>query len=143
MATLTNRLTGGALIGLAGLHVAWGLGSAVPFADRSQLADAVVGTKEVPPPSACFAVAAALAAGSALVLNVPTLPPLLRRSGLLAMAGAFGARAMLGFVGRTEVISPGSTSDRFVSLDRQLYAPLCVGLTIGSLAEVVGRGCNR
>jgi Protein of unknown function (DUF3995) len=143
LSTLTNRLTSGALIGLAGLHVAWGLGSALPFPERSQLADSVVGTKEVPPPLACFTVAAALVAGSALVLNVPTLPPPLRRSGLIAMAGAFGARATLGFVGKTEVISPGSTSDRFVSLDRKCYAPLCVGLAMGSLAEVVSQGSDR
>jgi Protein of unknown function (DUF3995) len=134
--TLTNRLTSAALIGLAGLHVAWGLGSALPFAERGQLADSVVGTKEVPPPLACFTVAAALAAGSALVLNVPMLPSSLRRSGLIAMAGAFGVRAILGFAGNTDVILPGSTSDRFVSLDRQFYAPLCVGLAIGSLTAL-------
>jgi hypothetical protein len=133
---LTTRLTSGALISLAGLHVAWGLGSAFPFSDRSQLADSVVGTKEVPSPLACFTVAAALAAGGALVQGVPRVPSPLRRCGLLAMAGVFGVRGTFGFFGKTDLMAPGSTSPRFRHLDRRVYAPLCIGLALGALTAL-------
>jgi hypothetical protein len=131
---MTNGLTGGTLFALAGLHVAWGLGSPLPFVDSETLADAVVGTKEVPPPSACVAVAAALAVGGAMVIGVPVAPAPLRRVGLLVMAGVFAVRAGLGFAGRTELVSPGSSSVRFKRLDQILYSPLCAALAAGSVA---------
>jgi hypothetical protein len=51
----TDGVTATALVMLAALHVAWGRGSAVPFADREQLADAVIGRRTVPEPVACYA----------------------------------------------------------------------------------------
>ena len=68
------RLTSCLLTALAVLHAAWGLGSAFPFRSRTELADAVVGSSVVPPPMACFAVAGALATGTALVADVMPLP---------------------------------------------------------------------
>lgn len=132
---ITARLTGGVLAALAALHLTWGFGSSFPFRSRRELADAVVGSSAVPPPMACFAVAGALTTGAALVTNVVPLPQSLRRSSLLGMAGVLGFRSALGFTGKTALISPGSNSERFVRLDRRVYAPLCLGLSIGSLVS--------
>jgi hypothetical protein len=89
---ITARLTGGVLAALAVLHLGWGLGSAFPFRSRRELADAVVGSSRVPPPTACFAVAGALATGTALVVKVIPLPPPVRRESLFGMAAVFGVR---------------------------------------------------
>jgi hypothetical protein len=132
----TARLTGGVLAAVALLHVAWGLGSAFPFRSRRQLADAVIGSPLVPPASACFAVAGALATGAALVTDVIPVRPRLRRAALVGMAGVFAARGVLGFWGKTAMVSPGSRSDRFVRLDRRIYAPVCLGVSIGSVVSM-------
>jgi uncharacterized protein DUF3995 len=134
MSSMSDRLTALTLAGLAGLHVAWGLGSTVPFGDRDQLADSVVGSAAVPGAAACFAVATALGTGAALVSNVPRVAAMPRRAGLLGMAAIFGARGGLGLIGRTDIVSPGSASDRFRQLDRRFYAPLCLVLAAGALA---------
>ena len=52
---------------------------------------------------------------------------------LRAMAALLGVRGALGLLGKTEVVSPGSSSERFLRLDRQIYSPLCVALSLGSL----------
>lgn len=117
------------LAGLSGLHVAWAVGSAAPFRDRGTLADAVVGTEEFPPPAACIGVATALAAGAALATEKLPLAPSLRRLGLRSMAAVLVGRGVLGLLGKTELVSPGSNSARFLRLDRRIYAPLCVLLS--------------
>ncbi len=127
-------LTAGVLAVLSALHVAWGFGAAFPLRSRDELADAVVGTVVVPPPIACLAVAGALATGAALAANVAPVPPGVRRSALGVMAGVFGLRGALGFLGKTDLVSPGSNSERFLHLDRRLYAPLCLALSLGTLA---------
>jgi hypothetical protein len=134
MSALAKRATGGTLLALAGLHVAWGCGSAFPFKSGQDLAEAVVGGQEVPPPTACFAVAAALLLGGVLVHDVPHTPDALRRTGLLAMAGVFGTRAALGWAGKTDLVSPGSNSARFRRLDKRMYSPLCAALAAGSVS---------
>ena len=130
------RLTGGALAALAALHLAWGWGSAFPFRTRDELAEAVVGSARVPPPPACFAVAGVLATGAALVTEVVPLPARVHRASLLGMATVFGVRSALGFSGRTALLSPGSDSERFVRLDRSVYAPICLALSIGTVASM-------
>ena len=58
-------LTGAAgLATAAGLHAAWATGSSWPATDRTRLADSVAGTPAMPEPSACWAVAATLAAAA-------------------------------------------------------------------------------
>lgn len=136
----TVAATGGTLAGLAVLHGLWGRGSSFPFRTREALADAVVGGPSVPPPAACFAVAGALATGSALVADVAPVPRGVRRTALLGMAGILAGRSLLGFAGRTAVVSPASRSATFVRLDRWCYAPLCLALAGGSL---VARGRSR
>jgi hypothetical protein len=138
---IAARLTGAVLAALAVLHLAWGVGSAFPFRSRRDLADAVVGSSRVPPPTACIAVAAALATGTALVVNVIPLPPPVRRASLVGMAAIFGARSALGFSGKTALVSPGSDSERFIRLDQRIYAPICLGLSVGSVVSM-GRPCT-
>jgi Protein of unknown function (DUF3995) len=131
--------TAGGLAGIAALHVAWGRGSSFPFATRPELADAVIGTEEVPSAGACYTVATGLLAGAGLVLNTPPIPAGLRRTGLLIMSGVFGVRASLGWLGRTDLVSPGSESTRFRRLDRRVYSPLCAALAAGSLRAFSAR----
>lgn len=134
MVRITARITAGVLAGLSALHLAWGFGASFPFRQREELADAVVGTTDVPPPLACFAVAGALATGAALAAGVAPVGPGLRRSALVVMAGVLGLRGGLGLMGRTDVVSPGSNSERFLRLDRRVYAPLCLALALGCVA---------
>jgi hypothetical protein len=127
-------LTSAALAGIAAVHVAWGLGSSFPFATRAALADAVVGSA-VPSGPACYAVAAALAAASALVADVPVGPAHVRRLGRGVVGGVLAVRGFVGLAGRTSALSAGSTSPRFRRLDRCLYSPLCVALAVGAISR--------
>ncbi|MGO9877181.1 MAG: DUF3995 domain-containing protein [Acidimicrobiia bacterium] len=128
-------LTSATLAGIAAVHVAWGLGSPFPFASREDLADAVIGSRAVPSAHACYAVAAALAAASALVCDVPVGPRRVRRLGRRVVGGVLAVRGFAGLAGRTDVLSPGSTSPRFRRLDRRVYSPLCVALAFGAIAQ--------
>ena len=121
---------------MSALHVAWGSGSSFPFASRGDLADAVIGSDTVPSPPACYAVAAALAAGSTLLIDAIPMPERVRRAGLGGLSLTLGGRAMLGWFGQTEKVSPGSNSVRFRRLDRRVYAPTCAALAAGALAAV-------
>lgn len=132
---ITRRVTVGVLGTLSALHVAWGFGSSFPFRSRDELADAVVGTADVPRPAACFAVAGALGTGAALVANVAPVPLRVRRPAIVVMACVLGLRGALGLIGKTAVVARGSNSERFVRLDRRMYAPLCLALSLGSLAS--------
>jgi hypothetical protein len=134
VARIAAGLTAGVLAVVSALHVAWGFGASIPFRSRDELADALVGTTVVPPPMSCFVVAGALAAGAALAANVAPVAPDLRQSVLGVMAGVFGLRGALGLLGKTDVVSPGGNSERFLRLDRRLYAPLCLALSVGTLA---------
>jgi hypothetical protein len=131
--TRSRVATAAALGALAGLHVAWGLGSSFPFRDADELADAVVGRRAVPPPGACFAVAGALLAATALVADVGGLPRSVQRLGVGGVAAVLATRAALGFAGRTDLAVPGSASPRFRRLDRGVYSPLCLALAAGAL----------
>jgi hypothetical protein len=129
----TARFTSSALASLAILHVAWGLGSTFPFRTRRKLADAVIGSSRVPPPLACFVVAGALATGAGLVSDAIRTPSPIRRLSLFFMGASFAVRGALGFTGRTSMVSPGSDSATFLRLDRQVYSPLCLLLSVGSI----------
>jgi hypothetical protein len=115
----------------------------VPFGARDDLADAVIGGRDVPSPVACLAVGVALLGGAALVSDRPHLADLPRRVGLLGMAAVLSVRGGLGIAGRTDLLSPGSTSARFRRLDRRVYAPLCLGLAAGALRASVRDGGDR
>ena len=128
-------VTATTLLGVAGLHVAWGLGSSFPFSARADVAEAVVGRRNVPPPGACYAVAGALTAAAALVADVPGLPRGVQRLGVTSVAAVLATRAALGFAGRTDLASPGSVSTRFRRLDRRVYSPLCLALAAGAFSS--------
>jgi Protein of unknown function (DUF3995) len=132
---LTAKLTASILTALSALHLAWAFGSSFPFRSRAELADAIVGTSDVPPPSACLAVAGALAATAALLAEVVPLAPSVRRTAIRGAASVLGFRGALGLMGKTEMLAPGSNSERFVRLDRRIYAPLCLVVSIGCLAS--------
>jgi len=139
MARISRHLTAGTLLGLAGLHAAWGSGRAIPFTDQATLTEAVVGSRRMPSPASCFAVATALVAAAGLVELSPTVP--VARVGALGVATVLGVRGTLGLAGRTDLVSPGSTSTRFRRLDRRLYSPLCLALSAGALeAAFADRG---
>ena len=123
-----TRTAAAGLGALAGLHVAWGLGASWPLGDRATLADAVIGRADVPPAAACWGVAGALGAAAEFVAERPRTRPRLRRVGAAGVVLALTGRGLLGLAGRTDVVSPGSSSARFRELDRRRYSPLCIVL---------------
>jgi hypothetical protein len=132
MRRLTQIATATVLGGIAVLHVAWGTGSTFPFASRKQLNDTVIGRQATPSPAACYGVAGLLAAAGALVAGLPARDSLLRRAGVCTVTAALGARAALGFAGKTDLVSPKSVSPRFRQMDRRVFAPLCLALAVGA-----------
>lgn len=119
--------------GRGGAHALWGVGSSWPFADRSALADAVAGTPEPPATRECFTVAALLLVAAGLVADVMPVGETTRRSGVLGVAVVLAGRGVAGVTGRTASIVPWTPSERFVSLDRRYYGPLCLLLAAGAL----------
>jgi len=130
------RLTAGALVGIAGVHVAWGRGSSFPFATTTDLTDAVVGNDVVPSPGACFAVAGLLGVAAAAVAGVPRRDGRVRRLVVIGTASVLAARAAFGFAGRTDALVPGSSSARFRRNDRRVFAPRCAALATGALLSL-------
>ena len=119
-----------AVIGLAGasaVHAAWAKGSSFPAADEGKLADAVIGRTSMPSALACTAVATLLGSAAALVAGAPA-PRGKRRLGVATVSAALLSRGALGLTGKTPV-----ASERFRSLDRRLYGPVCLALGAASL----------
>jgi hypothetical protein len=129
-----RRASAVAFLGLAALHVAWGAGSSWPLADRAALADAVVGRDEVPGPGACMTVASALSVAAGLVGRRPRRWTRLHLAGVTGVVTVLAGRGLLGLTGRTDIVSPGSTSERFRRSDRRYYAPLALALAAVSAA---------
>ena len=107
------------------------MGSSFPFRTRDELADSVVGTKEVPSPAACVAVASALVASALIVRGALPIPARIRRIALRVVSSVLAARGVAGALGRTSMLSPGSDSPTFNRLDKRLYSPLCLWLAAG------------
>ena len=128
--------TATALLGIGVLHAMWGRGSTFPFADREQLNDTVIGRDATPSPAACYAVAGLLVTAGALVAGVPSRSSRIRRLGVGTVAAVLGARAALGFAGRTDLVSPGSVSEKFRDTDRHYLAPLCLALASGACCSL-------
>ena len=138
MRRLASAATVTTLAGIAALHALWGSGSTLPFAGREQFNDTVIGGRATPSPAACYGVAGLLAAASALVGGLPRPESRLRRAGVCTVAAVLGARAALGFSGRTELVSRGSSSEHFREIDRRIYSPLCLALAIGAASSLRG-----
>jgi hypothetical protein len=133
---IVRAATSATLAAIAGVHVAWAGGSSFPFTDRDELADAVAGRESNPSPGACLAVAGLLTAASALVAGAPIAPRAVRRLGVATVAGVLATRGLAGLSGRTDALSPGSTSVRFRRLDRMFYSPLCLALAAGAASTL-------
>lgn len=114
-------------MGIAGLHALWGGGSAWPATDRTALADAVAGTEEMPPASACYAVTGALLAAAALVAGAGNDNGLLRL-GRRGVAAVLLLRGVIGVTGSTGLLVSWAPSAHFQTLDRRYYGPLCLAL---------------
>lgn len=130
----STRTASAALLAIGGLHVLWATGSRWPLPDREQFAETIAGRPagKAPGPAACLAVAGLLTTAAALVGGRPRTAPAVSRIGSAGVVAVLGTRGALGLAGRTDVIAPGSTSERFRELDRRIYAPLC--LAIAALA---------
>jgi len=57
----------------------------------------------------------------------------LRRLGAGGVIAVLTTRGAFGLAGRTDLLSPGSTSEDFRRLDRRFYSPLCLALAALSL----------
>lgn len=132
MIKVVRAVTSTSLAGIAAVHVAWGVGSSFPFSTRAELADAVIGTEEVPPPAACFAVAGLLFVAAGVVAGRPRSQPRLRRMACVGASSVLALRGGVGLSGHTDALSPGSNSQRFLELDRRVYSPLCLALAAGT-----------
>ena len=136
MVNVPARLTAGALLGIAGIHVAWGRGSSFPYATTAELSDAVVGNQVVPSPAACYGVAGLLAVAAGAVAGLPRPDARVRRLVVAGAAAVLATRAGYGFAGRTDALVPGSSSARFRRNDRRVFAPLCAALAAGALMSL-------
>ena len=132
---LVATITSAGLAVLAGLHVAWGSGSAFPASDREALADLVAGTEQVPGRSECYAVGGLLAVASSLVVDAAPLPTPLRRAGVVVAATVLAVRGVAGVSGRTSMLVPWEPSAGFVARDRRFYGPLCLALAAGTASS--------
>ena len=137
----STRISAGGLLAIAGLHVAWAAGSSWPMGDRRILTDSVVGgpSDEPPSPAACLAVAGLLSTAAALVLGRPRGVPLVSRLGSSGVVAVLTTRGAVGLAGRTDLLSPGSVSERFRRMDRRAYSPLCLALAALAAPAVSGR----
>jgi hypothetical protein len=107
MRSVAPVIASGGLLAAAALHAAWGAGRAWPFRDRAALADAVIGTAEVPSTAACLTVSGALTVAGALVAGWPAGRPGLRRAGVGAVAAVLAGRGALVLARRPAVTRPG------------------------------------
>lgn len=138
MRQLVRIATAATLFGIGALHILWGRGSTFPFASRGDLNETVIGRDATPSAGACYAVAGLLTAAGALVAGLPTPRSRLRRLGVCTVSITLAARAALGFSGKTELVSPGSVSPRFLRMDKRWFSPLCAALAVGAATSLRG-----
>lgn len=134
---LAPRCAAGAFAALGALHVLWATGSSWPATDAGTISGRS-GAGASPGPVACLAVAGLLGTAAALVTGHPRgwAGGRAARVGSAGVTATFALRGVLGLAGRTDLVSPGSTSARFRELDRRYYGPLCLGLAVLSAPAV-------
>jgi hypothetical protein len=128
----------GTLLFLAALHAAWAVGSHWPARSRAELAERVLssserdrlGSGELPPAAATWAVAAALG-GAAGVVRAAA-------AGNRSRTVRYATRAVAGvFLARGVVFLPsdlrGGLRDSYDRLDLAIYSPLCLAVGAGTL----------
>jgi len=138
MITLLAIALWAVLAAIAMLHAIWGLGSHWPCEGEESLVRTVGGTpgaKRMYPPSACFTVAAMLAGVSAWPLFAAGLLPAAWPSWLTRLAGAVIAAVFVvrGIAGYVPAWRRRHSAEPFATLDRRIYAPLCLALGAGSI----------
>lgn len=140
MANLSARIGALGLSAIAGLHCIWATGSSWPLPDRAALSDQVAGgsPEGAPSSAACVAVAALLISAAALVDGHPRSRPTISRVGAAGVVAVLTVRGVAGMAGRTDLLSPRSTSAAFRSRDRQMYSPVCLALAALSLPAALG-----
>ena len=138
MRYLARVATATTMLGIGALHAMWGRGSTFPFANRDELNDSVIGRDVTPSAGACYVVAGLLTVAGALVAGLPSPRSRVRRLGVCTVSITLAARAVLGFSGRTELVSPGSVSPRFRRMDKRYFSPLCAALAVGAATSLRG-----
>jgi Protein of unknown function (DUF3995) len=126
------------LFAIAALHAYWGIGGRWPGHDELSLARTVVGNKDIkqmPSSAACFGVTALLAAVGLWPLFMAGVLPSFWPHWLMVLAGwgfviVFFARGVAAYVPAFRRLAP---EEPFASLDRKIYAPLCISLGFGFL----------
>ncbi len=132
---LAGAVSGLALAGLAGVHLAWAAGSAWPAASRADLAAEVVGADHVPSAAACAGVAGLLTVAAAAVGDGSGA----RRTGPVGRAAGLGAAAVLagrGVAGLAANPWLRRSRPRFAARDARIYSPLCLALAAGMTAAL-------
>ena len=124
---------------IGALHVVWGCGSTFPFRHRYDLNDHVIGRQVSPSPAACNTVAGLLAVAAVSVASAASGSSMAARIAAAGCGTVLGARAALGFTGRTNLAVPGSTSPNFVRNDRRIFSPICAALAIGAFSAAAAR----
>ena len=120
------------IVAIAGLHLAWAMGSVFPARDEGELARTVTGfhlQDRMPPPSASLAVAVALfmAALAALALGMGAYGPgrdALNVGGAL-LSLLFFLRGVAGYTAYWRHLTP---EEPFATYDRRYYSPLSIFL---------------
>jgi TRAP-type C4-dicarboxylate transport system permease large subunit len=145
MIVLLALVLAAVLAAIASLHAAWGLGYHWPSESEQALVRAAVGTSgatRMPPPAACFVVAALLAGVSVWPLFAVGLlneawPRWLTLLAGAAIAMVFIARGVAGYLPAWRRLH---SAEPFATLDRRYYAPLCLVLGSGFLIILLQRG---
>lgn len=126
-----------ALAGAAAVHAAWAAGSTFPAADRTALAELVVGRPPFPSAGLTAAVATALAAAAAVIgeraIHSTPRPgrwEALSGAAAWAVSGALLVRGVGGLVWGAAGATPGAEPFRY--WDLRLYSPLCVLIGLGA-----------
>jgi hypothetical protein len=125
-----------ALLALAGVHLYWAFGGRWPGHDEASLVDRVVGGKpgmRAPGPLACALVAAALLAGSLLILAVLAPPSPLQPWLQAARWVLFAVFALRGIATYVPPVFRYAEGTAFVQLNRRAYGPLCLAIALGLL----------
>jgi len=118
-----------ALGGIAALHAAWALGWRWPGGSDKAFAERVVGTGELPPEWATWAVAGLLASSAGMIrATARGSDSTILRAGSWTVAGVLLAR---GAGGLTASVAGGLDSV-YARLDVAVYSPLCLVLGAGT-----------
>ena len=117
------------LAGVSALHLVWASGSHWPARSERALADAVAGSRRMPPPAASAVVGVGAAVAAAWV---PAARGRLGALGTGLIGAGLLARGVAGGVVAARALGMPETSRRFRRLDERWYRPLC--LVLGTAA---------